>query len=434
MASRFGEMLLNRRREMGLSIQQVANTIKMRPQIIEYFETGNFAAMPPRGYAQGMISSYARFLGLNPREVVGAYFDELYVFERTGESAGSRFAEGASEPVPRSSSSAGRFMMVDTQLPSSRFGQRPPQAGYVSDTTSGHVPMRVAGNERRAANLPPAGSGRYGSGRPALASGDRVPHGLQRDPRAGSPVRSGRSYSGSGRPHRDGGRGRDGQVVRGQRGSGASGRIGGSSPRTSRTGASRPAAGGLLYDPRLLIGALGVIAVLLVLVVILLVRSCSPAPATDKDGAKTPAATEQPASTVDADEDADADAAVSPGTSDASASGDPATVEQTKVTVSIADGESSFVEVKVDGTYAYSHNAVGPFSMEFTPTESLEITASEPSAVKVTKNGKKLSWDSKTSGVARLSVTVPKPVTTQAATDGSEGDGATDDPSASAEA
>ena len=142
MASRFGEMLLNRRREMGLSIQQVANTIKMRPQIIEYFETGNFAAMPPRGYAQGMISSYARFLELNPREVVGAYFDELYVFERTGESAGSRFAEGASEPVPRSSSSAGRFMMVDTQLPSSRFGQRPPQAGYVSDTTSGHVPMR----------------------------------------------------------------------------------------------------------------------------------------------------------------------------------------------------------------------------------------------------------------------------------------------------
>ena len=57
MAARFGDMLLEQRRRMGLSIQQVANTIKIRPQIIEFFETGNFASMPPRGYAQGMISS-----------------------------------------------------------------------------------------------------------------------------------------------------------------------------------------------------------------------------------------------------------------------------------------------------------------------------------------------------------------------------------------
>ena len=55
MAARFGDMLLEQRRRMGLSIQQVANTIKIRPQIIEFFETGNFASMPPRGYAQGIV-------------------------------------------------------------------------------------------------------------------------------------------------------------------------------------------------------------------------------------------------------------------------------------------------------------------------------------------------------------------------------------------
>ena len=60
MAARFGDMLLERRRQRGMSIQQVANTIKIRPQIIEFFETGNFASMPPRGYAQGMIASSAR--------------------------------------------------------------------------------------------------------------------------------------------------------------------------------------------------------------------------------------------------------------------------------------------------------------------------------------------------------------------------------------
>ena len=434
MASRFGEMLLNRRREMGLSIQQVANTIKMRPQIIEYFETGNFAAMPPRGYAQGMISSYARFLGLNPREVVGAYFDELYVFERTGESAGSRFAEGASEPVPRSSSSAGRFMMVDTQLPSSRFGQRPPQAGYVSDTTSGHVPMRVAGNERRAANLPPARPVRSGFGRPGSHAADRPSYGLRRDARPTPSERSGRAL-GSARPYREGSSGRDGQLGRPVRAQGASGRASGGPRGPVGRGGSRGGSRAPLYDPRLLIGALGLIAVLLVLVVVLLVRSCSTAPAADKDAAATPAVTEQTASTPQGDEDKDADdASASTSSASTGSSSDPATVEQVKVTVSIADGESSFVEVKVDGTYAYSHNAVGPFSMEFTPAESLEITASEPSAVKVTKNGEKLSWDTKTSGVAKLTVTVPKPVTTQAATDGSADDGTTDDSSASASA
>ena len=90
MAARFGDMLLEQRRRMGLSIQQVANTIKIRPQIIEFFETGNFASMPPRGYAQGMISSYARFLGLNPREVVNAYFDDIAKYKAY---AGSEFAD-----------------------------------------------------------------------------------------------------------------------------------------------------------------------------------------------------------------------------------------------------------------------------------------------------------------------------------------------------
>ena len=52
MSARFGEMLLTRRRERGMSIQQVSNAMKIRPQIIEYFETGNFASMPPRGYAR----------------------------------------------------------------------------------------------------------------------------------------------------------------------------------------------------------------------------------------------------------------------------------------------------------------------------------------------------------------------------------------------
>ena len=124
MAARFGDMLLEQRRRMGLSIQQVANTIKIRPQIIEFFETGNFASMPPRGYAQGMISSYARFLGLNPREVVNAYFDDLMAYERETSQQGGRFQDAAGYVNSRSSVDNGRFLMVQGGR-STRYGQRP---------------------------------------------------------------------------------------------------------------------------------------------------------------------------------------------------------------------------------------------------------------------------------------------------------------------
>lgn len=144
MTRHFGEMLLERRRQMGASIQQVANVIKIRPQIIEYFETENFAAMPPRGYSQGIIASYARFLGLNPREVVDAYFDALHEYERNGSGGrAGRFQDAAADANPRSSNAAGRYMMVNS-VPASRYGQRPPQAGYVSEFSSAHEPVSAS--------------------------------------------------------------------------------------------------------------------------------------------------------------------------------------------------------------------------------------------------------------------------------------------------
>ena len=141
MSARFGEMLLTRRRERGMSIQQVSNAIKIRPQIIEYFETGNYASMPPRGYAQGMISSYARFLGLNPRTVVDAYFDELHTYERVNNTGAGRFQDSVAEASPHNVNPEGRFFMVNGPVPNSRYGQRPPQAGYVSESVSPHEPM-----------------------------------------------------------------------------------------------------------------------------------------------------------------------------------------------------------------------------------------------------------------------------------------------------
>lgn len=465
MASRFGEMLLNRRRELGMSIQQVANVIKIRPQIIEFFETGNFASMPPRGYAQGMIASYARYLGLNPREVVNAYFDELYVYERGGSAAGSQFTEGATNPVPRSASMSGRYLMVDTPpAPNSRYAQRPPQAGYVSDSTSGHVPLRVADNQRRAANLPAGdayGRDLGGSGYDRGGYGAPEPGGApDRTVRMNRPQDLSRTTN-MGRqagPYQRGGAPRSGQLAQrsggpsrpGYRGSGNRGGGGGRPPRRG----SSPQGGGLLNDSRVIIGGLIAIVVLLILVIFLLVRSCTATPAaTDPATAETPATT----ATTDTGEEDDAtgdDSTDTPatdgdtqdadtsdaGTADTAASPQtPAEPVETNVTVAIPEGVTSWLEIYVDGVSVYAAQTAGPFEQSYTPESSIEITVDHPGDVEITKNGESVDWDTRTSGVGKVTINVPQPETpattdAEGSTDGESSDGTstTDDSAAAA--
>lgn len=75
---RFSEILLERRRELGLSIGQASRILKLREDVLVAFEEGDYDHMPQSGYAQGMLSSYARYLGLNAREIVDLFQEELY--------------------------------------------------------------------------------------------------------------------------------------------------------------------------------------------------------------------------------------------------------------------------------------------------------------------------------------------------------------------
>lgn len=74
----FSEMLVSRRRQLGLTISQAAKVLKLKEQVLVAFEEGDFANIPKSGYAQGMLSSYARYLGLNPRQVVDQFSEDLY--------------------------------------------------------------------------------------------------------------------------------------------------------------------------------------------------------------------------------------------------------------------------------------------------------------------------------------------------------------------
>lgn len=198
---------------------------------------------------------------------------------------------------------------------------------------------------------------------------------------------------------------------------------------------------------------LAVALLLVVLVAALLLKSCGPDSSasneptvqvqSDSAGSSDSSVEEEDdADVVDASDSSSTDASAS---SDTDASGSQQTVQQeTKVTISIAKGKTSWIEVKLDGQYVYSDTPVGPFEQEYTVTQSIEITVDNPADVVIKKNGEKVRYDSKSSGVGRVSITAPKVVAdsdsdatsgqqtdTQTAS-GSDGDASLDSTSAAA--
>ncbi len=77
-----GEILSERRKQLGLSVERVVNATKLQRRVIEAFEKSDFAAMPPKGYAKANLASYARYLGLDTTEIIRVYEEQLYHYER----------------------------------------------------------------------------------------------------------------------------------------------------------------------------------------------------------------------------------------------------------------------------------------------------------------------------------------------------------------
>lgn len=81
----YGDMLREARMQRGMDLHSVARRLRLRADILESIEDADFASLPPSGYTRNMINSYARLVGLDPREVSERYLDELHLFE-TGRS------------------------------------------------------------------------------------------------------------------------------------------------------------------------------------------------------------------------------------------------------------------------------------------------------------------------------------------------------------
>ena len=184
-----------------------------------------------------------------------------------------------------------------------------------------------------------------------------------------------------------------------------------------------------MSNPRMLMAVLGVAALLIIVLLVSLIRGCTSR--SDQPVSSLPAASVDAGSASSAKKKVDAADSDSKG-SDTDSSGDNASsdaadddktgsasgvVEQKVVKISLAKGKTSWIEVKVDGVSQYADTPVGPYEAEYTPTKSIEITVDNPSDVQVTENGDKVRWDSKTSGVGRVTIAVPQTTSPSAATD-----------------
>ncbi len=108
-----GSLFKDRRERLGIPIEVAADATNIRARLLETIEASDFKNYPPHGHAVGMLSSYARYLQLDPREVLEQYEAEFSAFEAGEEMATSadrarrglgRFGErvsSADKPLPR---------------------------------------------------------------------------------------------------------------------------------------------------------------------------------------------------------------------------------------------------------------------------------------------------------------------------------------------
>lgn len=76
-----GEALKEARENIGLSLEEVANDLKLRPSQIENIENGNIEAFKDIFYLKSLIRDYAKYLGLSYDDMVDEFNE--YLFDHT---------------------------------------------------------------------------------------------------------------------------------------------------------------------------------------------------------------------------------------------------------------------------------------------------------------------------------------------------------------
>lgn len=438
----FSQMLTDRRRQLGYSVGQAARALRLKESVLEAFESGDFASMPKSGYAQGMLSSYARFLGLDAQLVTDLFAESLDEWRaetqrgaRRSPSHGSRrTSPGARRPQPSR----------QPQVP--RRGLLPTAGGIAGDlgdyaTTSRAHPHSYGGSYESGSASRGRDFGRNARAvRDERASGEAlrrrsrsrgrddvttVPvsseyvddlrfgnHASPYDPASSESGRASyRNLASTERPQvqrRPSSRQRQQVRGRGHR-------------QEPQTFAAR-----LTADPVRFIGIIVVlVAVIITLILIMAVSSCSLGTTRGDGNRSVPVSQTTTSSSTDNGSSGSSNSGNANGKSAEEAAAERQIASQsantgdgddntaTVVEVSVADGSVTWLEIECDGSSKVAETVTGPWDQTYTVTESITIQVGDTTAVTVTKNGKQMQFDSRASGLGTITIQGTKVETPQ---------------------
>lgn len=73
---RLGDTLRDRRHALGMSLPRAEKALRIRIEMLEALEAGDYETLPAPGYVRGYITSYARLLELDPQPLLSMYKSE----------------------------------------------------------------------------------------------------------------------------------------------------------------------------------------------------------------------------------------------------------------------------------------------------------------------------------------------------------------------
>ncbi|MDO4796421.1 MAG: helix-turn-helix transcriptional regulator [Coriobacteriales bacterium] len=435
-------MLSERRRELGYSIGQASRVLRLREDVLVAFEEGNFDEMPKSGYAQGMLSSYARYLGLDAGVVIETYLDDLDAHKHRSGGRG-KGSTGRNSDGGGSMDGGSRVPRVPSR------GLLPTSGGYAGDlgsfaTTRVHTRMSDTGDTGEAGedgDAYPQGR-RYTGKAPAYGSkGDRADRrGSASDintlsldysqydddllmGRDAMPYEAASSSQGRRRLPRDARAGRP-QVNRR-----SSQQPAGRRRRADRGGAQGKRGRQQGGNPNRPLIIIGVVVLVFVVVMVLSIHSC--VSQTANPTRSVPITTSQKSESGDAksqgsgkaaddangtktkSEDSQSASTGKTGNANASGSGttsaDQGTTQASdvSVSVSVADGAVAWLEISCDGKSEVAETVTGPWQKSFHVQDAITIQSGDTSAVTVLQDGKQVQFESMASGIGTIRIQGP---------------------------
>ena len=78
-----GETLVQRRTELGLSLEEIATASNISIRYLQALESGNYRQIPGEVYTRSFLKTYAKLLGLNFQDLIVVYETEKKIYAKT---------------------------------------------------------------------------------------------------------------------------------------------------------------------------------------------------------------------------------------------------------------------------------------------------------------------------------------------------------------